>query len=128
MKHVLLSLLLQSNWNIYWFIKSKTVSVFSCGHVPKIMWSKIYMCLKECCFMVVVACTLGSRLWQAIGFCLRFYLWEFLMKHCGHGHDVHSFSSHTVITSHFSCFISHIYRVSQHYVNSNGLWFLQFKC
>lgn len=39
--------------------------------------------------MVLVACSLGSRLRQAMGFCLEFYLWEFLMEQCGHGHDVH---------------------------------------
>jgi len=83
------------------------------------------MCLKECSFMVIVACTLGSRLRQAMGFCLGLYFWEFIMKQCGHGHDVHSFSCHTVITPRFPSFISHIYNGSFCEV-SNCSIFLKF--
>ena len=65
------------------------------------------MCLKEFCFMVVVACTLGSQLRQTMGLCLGFFSWDFFMQHCGHGHNVHMFSFHIVIPSHFPCLISH---------------------
>ena len=43
------------------------------------------------------------------GFLFTILFMGILLKQCGHGHDVRSFSCHTVITSRFPCFISHTY-------------------
>jgi len=71
--------------------------------------------------MVVVACTLGSQLRVAMGLCLGFFSWDFLMKHFGHGHNVHMFSFHILIPSRFPCLISHTYNSSFCEVHHNAL-------
>ena len=50
------------------------------------------------------------------------------MKQCGHGHDVHSLSCHTVITSCFPSFISHIYNGSFCEVSNCSIFLKMLLC